>query len=145
MDDNSNALLYYEMANNINPKYYYNLKPLVNIYLKMSSEKLNDALEAFFNLDPGNPTIYNDLEEVFYANNRIDVLASFYKSQYAKFPIDDKVLGNLDFYLAKIYADSDKELAKSCLQKARGHFKKVFEKDHYVFDAIDKFLKSLEN
>ncbi|MFH0894152.1 MAG: hypothetical protein V2A54_06935 [Bacteroidota bacterium] len=144
LKDDKNALENYELADKIDPGNYYNIKPLLNLYIKISYKKADEKTVAFFNLAPANPTIYNDLEEIYYSNKKENDLTAFYKSQLSSFKGNDKVLGNLNFYLGKIYIDTDKKVAKEYFLKAKDIFSKIYDKDHQVFKAIDEGLKQCE-
>ncbi|MUP40057.1 tetratricopeptide repeat protein [Labilibaculum euxinus] len=144
LKDDKNALTYYEMADKIDPENYYNIKPILNLYLKTNNKKANETTKAFFNLAPVNPTIYNDLEEIYFSNKKDNELIDFYKSQSSEFKDDKKVQGSLNFYLARIYLETDKKVAKDYFIKAKQEFEKVFEKDHAVFNAIEEGLEQCE-
>lgn len=98
----------------------------------------------FFNLAPANPTIYYDLEDIYYSHKKEKDLIAFYKAQLTAFKDNEKVLGSFNFYLGRIYVDSDKKLAKEYFQKAKEIFSKVYDKDHQVFEAIEDGLKQTE-
>ncbi|WP_461629093.1 tetratricopeptide repeat protein [Labilibaculum euxinus] len=144
LKDDKNVLTYYEMADKIDPENYYNIKPILNLYLKTNNKKANETTKAFFNLAPANPTIYNDLEEIYFSNKKDNELIDFYKSQSSEFKDDKKVQGSLNFYLARIYLETDKKVAKDYFIKAKQEFEKVFEKDHAVFNAIEEGLEQCE-
>lgn len=141
LKDDKNALTYYEMADKIDPENYYNIKPILNLYIKTNNKKSDETTKAFFNLAPENPTIYNDLEEIYLSNKKDNELIDFYKSQFSAFKDDNKVQGSLNFYLARIYLETDKKVAKDYFIKAKQEFEKVFDKDHPVFNAIDKGIE----
>src|ERR1035437_5022098 len=62
MNNDKEAIKFYETANDMEAGNYYNLRPLLNIYVKTSDTKEKSTLNAFYNLDPDNPTIYNNEE-----------------------------------------------------------------------------------
>jgi tetratricopeptide (TPR) repeat protein len=141
LKDDKNALANYELADTIDTGNYYNLKALLSIYVRTEDAKAKESTKRFFNLDPDNPTIYNDLEEIYYNHKKENDLSAFYKEQLTVFMNNAKVLGNLNFYLGKIYLDTDKKLAKEYLLKAKDIFNKVYDNDHDVFKAIENGLK----
>jgi tetratricopeptide (TPR) repeat protein len=141
LKDDKNALIYYEKANKIDPENYYNLNAVLNLYVKTSNKKSTKTTKAFFNLAPENPTIYNDLDEIYSSNEKVSYLIEFYNSQFSGFKDNNKVIGNLNFYLARIYLDTDKKLAKDYFKKAKRVFEEVYEKDHPVFEAINEGLE----
>ncbi|HOF15964.1 MAG TPA: hypothetical protein PLF32_01210 [Bacteroidales bacterium] len=141
LKDNTNALTYCEMADKINPEDYYNIRLLLNLYVKTKHEKTLETTKIFFNLAPENPTIYDDLEEIYFSNSKENDLIAFYKSQLNTVKDNKKVQGNLNFYLGRICLDKDKKLAEKYFLNAKKVFKKVYEKDHEVFNAIEEGLK----
>ena len=145
LKDDKNAIINYELANKIDPENYYNLKPLLNLYVKTENSKSKQTLIAFFNLDPTNPTIYNDLNNIYYDNKKGDDLIAFLKEQLSTNKDNSKVLGSLYFYLAKLYLDTDKKIAKEYFITSKEIFSKIFNADHTVFKAIDEGIKQTEN
>jgi len=144
LKDEKNALENYELADKIDSGNYYTIKPLLNLYVKADNPKANKIILTFFNIAPNNPTIYNDLENIYFNNQKEKDLIFFYKSQLLTFKNIDKVQGNLNFYLGRIYLDTDKKLAKEYFLKAKEIFSKIYEKDHKVFTAIDDAIKLAE-
>lgn len=126
------------------PHEYYNLKPLLDLYVTTNNAKKEETLNAFYNLAPEKPTIYNDLSEIYLRNNKADELIAFYKLKLTTFSGDQKILGTLDFYLGQLYLTSNKPLAKDYLLKARDIFSKLFDKDNQVFQAIDEGIHDAE-
>jgi tetratricopeptide (TPR) repeat protein len=145
LEDDKNAIESYELADKIDPENYYTLKPLLELYVKTDSKKSDKTAKVFFNLAPANPTIYNDLGEIYYGNKKEDKLTAFYKSQISAFKDNEKVQGNLNFYLGRIYVETNKKIAKEYFLKSKEIFGKIFDKAHQVFNAIDEGLKQCEN
>ena len=145
LEDDKKAIEYYELADKIDPENYYTLKPLLELYVKTNNKKSDKTAKVFFNLAPANPTIYNDLQEIYYSNKEENKLITFYKSQISAFKNNEKVQGNLNFYLGRIYIETDKKIAKEYFLKSKEIFGKIFNKDHQVFNAIDEGLKQCEN
>jgi len=144
LNDNKNAIESYEFADKIDAENYYTLKPLLELYVKTNNNKSDKTLKVLFNLAPVNPTIYNDLEEIYHGSNKENVLITFYKSQFSAFKDNEKVQGNLNFYLGKIYIGTDKKIAKTYFLKSKEIFGRIFDKNHQVFSAIDEGIKQCE-
>ena len=142
-DDNS-AIKYFELANTIDNDNYYNLKPLLNIYVRTGNTKTNTTLNLFYNLAPDKPTIYNDLSTIYYDNNKTNELIEFFKSKLTTYTEQKKILGNLNFYLARLYLDTDKKTAKEYFIKAKDIFITIYEKNNKVFQAIEDGLNETE-
>ena len=145
LEDDKNAIENYELADKIDPENYYTLKPLLELYVKTNNKKSDKTAKVFFSLAPANPTIYNDLSEIYYSNRKEDKLIAFYKSQFSAFKDNEKVKGNLNFYLGRIYVETDKKIAKEYFLKSKEIFSKIFDKEHQVFNAIEEGLKQCEN
>ena len=144
LNEDKKALENYELADKIDPENYYNIKPLLNLYVKTGNKMSDKTTKSFFNLAPTNPTIYNDLVYIYISNNQINRLVDFYKSQLVAFKDNGKVQGNLNFYLGQIHIDIDKKVAKEYFLKAKAIFSKVFDKSHQVFEAIEDGLTQCE-
>ena len=140
-EDDKNAIKYYEMAKDFDPKNYYNFSGLVYLYLKTENKKAEKTTKDAFNLDPTNPSIYTDLENIYSKFNKNAVLINFYKSQLSEFKNDKVVIGNVNFALARMNFQTDKNTAQNYLIKAKQAFEQVFEKDHAVFNVIEEGLK----
>lgn len=144
LKDDQNAIKYYELANTSDADNYYTLKPLLAIYIKTGNSKAKETLNSFYNLAPDKPTIYNDLGDVYFHYNKTSDLINFYKSKLPDYKDDKKVLGNLYFYLGRLYLDIDKKTAKEYWILAKDVFTTIYDKDNKVFQAIDEGLKETE-
>lgn len=142
LDDQNSALSYFRKANIIDPNNYYTLKPLLTVELALNDDKYPERTKEFLDHAPGNPTIYQNLMEIYWANGKEEELVLFLESQKKRFTDNMKVLGNLYFYIGVIRFDQEKykEAEKSFLE-AKTTFNKIYKDDHGVFKAIDSFLK----
>jgi len=145
LKDFENAIGFYKQADKIQPNNYYTLKPLLDIELSLNKENYRDRSKQFFSIAPGNPTIYKDLMEMYWNNEKIDELLSFLISEHVNYLSDNKVNGNLYFYKAVIqYDKKDFVNSKASFEKSRKIFKKVYESDHKVFEVIDSYTKKIK-
>ncbi len=144
MFEGEKAIASYELADRTDSNNYYNIKPLLLLYVKRGSPKVYETTIRFFNLDPTNPTIYNDLAEIYNGNKRENDLIDFYKKQMADYQDNKNVLGNLNFFLGKTYFSFDKKLAKEYFLKAKDLFTQVYDKDHPVFKIIEDGIKEAD-
>lgn len=144
LNNEQKAIEYYELSDKIDPNNYFTLKPLLTFYLKSGDGKYKVLTDQFYKIAPGNPTIYNDLSLIYFENNKLSELAQFYKLNLSESKLEPKVKGNLNFYLGRIYIETDKKLATEYFVKARGIFAKIYDKDNEVFKAIDNALKELK-
>lgn len=143
--DIENALKYIEIADKIQPDNYHNLKLMLKLLAEKKHLAFYEKLNVFFNLAPANPTIYNDLEEIFYKNDQGKVLVDFLNEKKNEKGYDEKVLGSIYFHIAKFSLyNGDKKVIKENALKAKGYFDKVFEKDHEIFSLIDQLISKSE-
>lgn len=145
LKDNENAIKYYELADKIDSDNYYNLRPLLALYVETNSSKEEKLLNSFYNLAPDKPTIYNDLGNIYYENKKTDKLIEFFKSKLSDFKNENKVLGNLNFYLGRLYLESDKKAAKEYFLKAKSIFSTLYDKNNQVFKAIEDGIKQTKD
>jgi len=144
MKNDTDAIKYYEIANVMETDNYYNLHPLLGLYVKTSNPKAKETLNTFYNLAPGKPTIYNDLGNIYFEYSKTSELIDFYLAKLPDYAADKKISGNLNFYLAQLYLDSDKKAAKDYFLKAKEIFSTVFDKNNGVFNAINEGIKEAD-
>jgi tetratricopeptide (TPR) repeat protein len=144
LKDEKNALKYYELANTIAGSNYYNLRPLLHIYVRNGSPKASATLDAFYKLGPDKPAIYQDLMDIYSASKKIPVLIDFLKSKFATYRDQKEVMGSLNFYLGVLYLPTDKKTAKAYFLKSKEVFSEVLEKDNKVFNAIEEGIQEAE-
>ncbi|MBM2814095.1 MAG: Tetratricopeptide repeat protein [Ignavibacteria bacterium] len=144
LNDDTNSVFYYEIADKYDSVNYNNIKPMLNIYVKTGNPKFLETTKRFFNMDPVNPTIYTDLQNIFFNNDKGDFLIDFYKEQLAAYKDNDNVTGNINFFLGNIFLGTDKKLSKEYYLKSKALFTKVYAPDHEVFKAIEDGLKQAE-
>ena len=141
LKDSNNAINYYELADRLSKENYYNLKPLLALYVETNNPKKEVMLNSFYNLAPDKPTIYNDLGNIYFENKKTGELIEFFKSKLLTYKNEKKIIGNLNFYLGKLYIDSDKKIAKEYFLKAKSIFLAIYDKDNQVFKAIEDGIK----
>ncbi|MFM2224832.1 MAG: hypothetical protein RJA07_1034 [Bacteroidota bacterium] len=111
--DYRNAIIYYELANKIEPNRLYNLKPLLKLCVRTGNKKANEITKKYFDLKPDGTNVYQELFNIYLYYHKMDELIEFFKEQLAIYKDDKKVLGYLNFYLGNLHLQIDKkELAK---------------------------------
>lgn len=144
LEDNKNAIDFYRQADEIQPKDYNTLKPLLEMEVAQNTKTYDKLTKEFFLLAPDNPTIYQDLMKIYWNYKKADELLDFLSSQHENYLNDNKVNGNLYFYSATIHYDKeDFKNAKINFEKSRKIFAKIFAKNHPVFKAIDSYTKEM--
>lgn len=145
LKDNNNAIKYYELADKTSKENYYNIKPLLALYVETNNPKKEELLNSFYNLAPDKPTIYNDLGNIYFENKKTGELIEFFKSKLLTYKNEKKIIGNLNFYLGRLYIDSDKKIAKEYFVKAKTTFSAIYDKDNQVFKAIEDGIKQTKD
>jgi len=141
LKDLGNAINYYTISDREDPNNYYTLKPLLTLYLITNDTLSNTILPRFFALDPENPAIYNDLAKIYFENDKASQLLDFYLLKNQAADNSKVVSGNLLFYIAELYMESNKLMAKEYFIRARRQFATVYASSNPVFDVIDNAIK----
>ena len=143
LGENKDSLRHYEMADEIQPDAYPNIKSLLLARLRQDSPESEATALRLMNLDPENPTVFSDLEKIYMAAEKTGNLIGIYKAQLESKEKDRSpvVTGNLHFYTARLCLESEPKLARQHFSDAKLFFEKEFPKDHQVFQAIDLYLK----
>lgn len=144
MENDSAAIAWFKLSNAADPNNYNTLKPLLRLEVTNETEDTASTREVFFKLAPENPTIYNDLNEIYLFNERSQALIAYYQKKTEEYKNYPKVLGNLEYYLGQIYMDIDKNISRKYLLNAKQIFSEVYEPDHEVFGLIEDALNELK-
>ncbi|MCE1199722.1 MAG: tetratricopeptide repeat protein [Marinilabiliales bacterium] len=144
LEQTEEAIANYEKADQIDPNNYDTLKALLRLYVQTDNPNESKMMQTFYALAPDNPTLYNDLEEICTINQKENDLILFYKYQLDNGPKDDKMQGNLHFFLGRLSLATDKPSAKVHLLLAKDKFGKIFGKDEELFKTIDELLQAAD-
>lgn len=146
LDSLDTALKYFVIADKLYPNDYYNLTNLLYTNLrKRNIDASNQIALKFFDIDPTNPTIIQDIllyySELNYKEDLLDLFV-YFEDKYKE---ADEALGNIYFHKGLFYY-SMQNFKKSLefYELAREHFKKAYEADHYVFGVIDEQVKFIK-
>jgi tetratricopeptide (TPR) repeat protein len=142
LQDLDNSLMYYLEADRIDPGNYHTLQGLIPALL-LDGRAAKAAAKAgeLFALDPTNPTVTDDLIDVYYGGNKGAELTRVFKSLEDQYRDQDEAMGNLLFNHARVHAiEGDAEKAAETMVRARERFGKVLDSDHPVFQVIEEFL-----
>ncbi len=144
LEQYENALEFYRICNDIDPNNYYTLKPLLSVEVLLNNEKYKERTKDFFLLAPENPTIYQNLMEIYWKNEKQNELIELLESLKTEYQSENMIYANLFFYIAVIQYDSENfEDSKVNFEKSKEIFSNIFEPDHGVFNAIESYLKEL--
>jgi len=145
MGKQSKAIEYMELSNKISPNNYNTLKILIDMYLKVDNKrKAFIATENFYDLGPQNPTIYNDLTDVYSSNDKSEALIKYFQSKLKGANGNDVQLGTLYFYIGRLYVGNNKDLALENLTKSAEVFSTVYKPENPVFKLIYDTMKTLK-
>ena len=144
LKQNEKSLEYYYQANTIKPNDYNTLKPMLELETALNKETYKGTTKEFFLLAPGNPTIYQNLIQIYGSINKQDELIDFLEKEKPDFKSDNKVNGNIFFYIAAIqYNKDDFKNSKANFETAKEIFKMVYPSDHGVFSVIDSYMAKM--
>jgi tetratricopeptide (TPR) repeat protein len=134
-----------QMADSVDPDNYYTLRPLLSHILMADTLPVQSITKRFFYLDPGNPSIYQNLMQAYKNAGRIDELILFFKSISQQEAYSGKVYGNLALFTGMAYYDLEKPLlAKEYFVKAETEFNNIYSSGHQVFNVINSYLSKLK-
>lgn len=157
------AIEVFEYMNTLNNKSYEVLKEQLSLSLELfGSTKSRELSQSFFDIDPHNPTIYNDLHDIYTKSNIIsnypepDIpqdliniyesgnkdLLILYKILLEKYKIDNVVVANINYYMGMCYVFLNmSQEAINHLELSKKLFSDIYPKDHYIFKLIENNLK----
>lgn len=128
----------YVIGINYYPTHYSNLKEIIE---ELLFQELNEEAKKYsiqlFEIEPENPTVPNDLIDIFFRNNKPGLLIDIFN-----YLIENKkeieVLGNLTFHLSVTYLNlENEEKAKYYMQKA-----KELDVNNLYSELIDQVIKT---
>jgi hypothetical protein len=103
---------------------------------------LNPIVDIFFELGPSNPTICQDLMEIFYEEK--DILIELMTRKLNEFDANPEAQGNIKYHLAIFYKSIGSPIeAKSYFESAKQDFLKSLDESHDVFAAIQYNIDEL--
>jgi tetratricopeptide (TPR) repeat protein len=140
------ALQLFELSNRFKPGVYETYLWLVeSAIMAQNKQKEKEYFEKTIALDPGNPTVYDDLGQIYFSRNKIKDYLDHLSALTGKYKGRDKVEASLYFFMAKSQlVTGEKKKALKNFMKAREKFEKVLPADHQVFSVIDSIVKELK-
>ncbi len=141
------AMVYFEKADSLNPKYRPNLLYLLNASLMIGDDSLIVAngykvLES----DVYAPGIPEELNSLFLKETKAELLHQIYELGLINYANDGEACGNIRFHYGKlIFKEGKRRKAKRMIKKSRKDFMLVFDESHQVFEAIEQTLIHLSN
>lgn len=146
MENIEEALVNYRKAIDNTPTHYTYLKEIIDFEFKNGSK--NEALRHssnLFDIEPKNPTVSQDLINIFLDNGCGRLLANFFTEKLKE--IDDKeIKGNLLFHKGLLYLNMrENGKPRKYFKESGKNFESVLPMTHQVFKSIKQALKQSEN
>jgi len=141
------ALKYFTEANALSPGYRPNQLYLLRSLLNMNwdDQAYDLALEV---LIPSlhDPDIPDEYVELFFQQQKQELLSTIFKDVLKKYPNDYEAKGNIRFHYGKLlYRDGYSGKALRMFKKSRRDFAVVFPADHPVFHSLDQMIQQLSD
>jgi tetratricopeptide (TPR) repeat protein len=105
--------------------------------------EFQDTIDQFFDLGPTNPTVCNDIIDLFSEYKREDDIVTVFTEKLNDYELNKEAQGNINYHLGVFHSSKGKE-AKGYFMAAKDCFKQSVLKDHKVFKAIEINLKRIE-
>lgn len=134
-------LIAYELSD----KDYLTLTSLLDMELQLDKLNIKKRTEEIFLLSPNNPSVYEDIMNIYKTAKRLEDFVIFLEEQKSYYRTDDQVLSNIYLYTAiSLYEQEKWVQAKINFEKARGLFGRLYENEHNVFKVIDSYTDVIE-
>jgi tetratricopeptide (TPR) repeat protein len=132
------------------PTCYGALKGKIELFLLTQEigDKLNNVIDDFFDLEPTNPIICQDLMELYEEHELILNLESVMLRKVNDYKDNPEVIGNIYYHLGLLFSDKeylDKNKTQSYFVKAKNLFSNALNNDHMVFGLIEENLQALKD
>ena len=146
MNDIQNALLNYRNVLISSPNHYGYLKHQIDFELKFGDkEKAISYSSHLYSLEPKNPTVPNDLIDIFLDNKKGNALIEFFSKEIEDYK-DNEIKGNLHFHLGVLQLNmNQKGKARRNFLQAKEYFSTVLDSKNYIFKIIKDALKKSNN
>jgi tetratricopeptide (TPR) repeat protein len=126
---------------------YGAIKGKIDLYLKTkkSEADLNNVVDDLFQLDPTNPTVCQDIFDIFSEHERIDEIFTVMDRKINDYSDNKEAQGNINYHLGLFYSaiDQDQNAAKY-FSKAKDCFAVSIDPKHEVFKLIEENLRRIE-
>lgn len=123
---------------------YGAFKGKIDLYLLTNrpDRDLNQIIDDFFSLGPTNPTICQDLLELYSEHDRIDDLDNLMNQKISDYSEIPEAQGNINYHMGLLYLALNKDQkAKKFFEEAKDCFTGIMDSNHNVFQLIEENLK----
>lgn len=134
---------YDESLSHLNTSYGA-IKGKIDLYLltNRSEAELNQVIDDFCQLDPTNPTVCQDILDLFSEYDKIDGIFKVMNRKISDFADNKEAQGNFNYHLGLMCSAINKEQdAKEYFSEAKRCFSGTIDPNHPVFELIEENLK----
>jgi len=145
MGEETNALEYHRLSYKEYKQNYLNLKSLILAELSYGNpEEAKEYALTLFSMDPTNPTVMQNLIELYQCNESSVHFSKVINALISEFSGSEEALGNIKVhYGIYLHEKNETEKAIQYLQSAKENFEIAFRGNHYVIEQIKDYLKQL--
>lgn len=142
MGDDQHALNYRRLSQEEFEKNYLNIKPLISMELSAgNSERAINYSALLFRMDPTNPTVMQDILSIYHIGEFHDLYLKLIDLLKAEFSDNHEALGSIYFHHAiRLGELGNVNGTIDSMNSAKVEFIQVYDKTHYVFEQIEKYL-----
>jgi tetratricopeptide (TPR) repeat protein len=126
---------------------YGALKGKLDLYLltDRSEAELNKVVDNFCQLDPANPTVCQDILDLFSEYDKIDDIFKVMNRKISDYSENKEAQGNFNYHLGLLCSDINKDQdAKNYFSEAKRCFSGTIDPMHPVFELIEENLKRIK-
>lgn len=130
------------------PTSYGAIKGKLDLYLltNRKSNYLDEVIDDLFDLEPSNPTICQDIMEMYSEYDRINDVVEVFGRKIKEFSNNKEARGNISYHLGYLYSILGQEqVAKNYFHDAKDCFTSIMDSNHYVFSLIEENLKRIKS
>jgi tetratricopeptide (TPR) repeat protein len=138
----------YDESLKLLPTSYGAIKGKVDLYIKTnkSDVELNKVVDDLFQLDPINPTVCQDILDIFSEHDKVDDIFPIMKRKICDYANNKEAQGNINYHLGLLcYAIDKDQNAEIYFSTAKDCFSDSIDHKHRVFKLIDENLKRIKN
>lgn len=126
---------------------YGAIKGKIDLFLKTnrSDADLNVAVDSLFQIEPTNPTVCQDILDLFADYDRIDDVFIILERKINDFSNNKEAQGNINYHLGLLSSEIGKNKeAKKYFSEAKDCFESSIDSEHEVFILIKENLKRIK-
>lgn len=147
LGDRPHAIEYYTIAEELIPGNYYNMMPLLELYLEDAElAKANHIAGQLFALQPASPNMLSDIMTSYGRNGYSTEFINLCLGLVGDYAQNNEILGNIHFHIGFCYyVLGNYEECRSSFLTARDFFVQCYSANHEVFSVISDYLEHIEH